>query len=39
MVQRSSETACRIVCGLTPRKRTAFPPTRKLPNQCIFAPV
>ena len=38
-VQCSSETALMIHSGLMPRRSTALPPTRKLPNQCIFAPV
>ena len=35
----SSLTARSIHSGFTPFRRTARPPTRKLPNQCIFAPV
>ena len=28
-----------MVSGFTPFSSTPLPPTRKLPNQCIFAPV
>ena len=38
-VHFSWDTALMIHSGLTPRSKTALPPTRKLPNQCIFAPV
>jgi len=39
IVIRSSDTARKIHSGLTPRSKTARLPARKLPNQCIFAPV
>ena len=39
IVHFSSETARRINSGFVPFNNTAFPPVKKLPNQCIFAPV
>ena len=39
MVHFSSLTAFRIHSGRVPFSSTALPPTRKEPNQCIFAPV
>ena len=39
MVHFSSVTARRIHSGFTPRSSTARLPERRLPNQCIFAPV
>ena len=39
MVQPSSDTALSIVAGLVPLRSTDLAPTRKLPNQCILAPV
>ena len=35
----SSDTALRIVSGDVPFRMTAPDPARRLPNQCIFAPV
>ena len=39
IVQRYEETVERIDFGDTPRSRTPLPPTRRLPSQCIMAPV
>ena len=39
MVQCSSDTASKMLWGVTPRNSTALEPEMRLPNQCILAPV